>query len=230
MISPTDANTIRAFGALYGGGLAQKLRDSGVPDAQAMPPWTQVSWLGKQVAKCPLDLWVYQEIICETKPELIVETGTSGAGSAWFFATLYDMLGIPGHIITVDKDCYPHLWLPHPRITYLTGDSVGEVVAAQMAVAARGKRTMVSLDSLHTYAHVAREMALYSPLVTPGCYMVVEDTGCGPTEPGRVYTDADQWCDRAVVEFAAAHPEFEVDLAREKHLLTSNHRGWMRRR
>ena len=38
MISPTDANTIRAFGALYGGGLAQKLRDSGVPDAQAMPP------------------------------------------------------------------------------------------------------------------------------------------------------------------------------------------------
>ncbi len=35
---------------------------------------------------------------------------------------------------------------------------------------------MVMLDSNHTHAHVARELELYSPFVTKGCYLVVLDT------------------------------------------------------
>ena len=38
-------------------------------------PWTEATWLGAQALKNPLDLWVYQEIMAETRPELIVETG-----------------------------------------------------------------------------------------------------------------------------------------------------------
>ena len=44
--------------------------------------WTKPTWLGTQALKNPLDLWVYQEIMFETKPELIVETGTYRGGSA----------------------------------------------------------------------------------------------------------------------------------------------------
>jgi cephalosporin hydroxylase len=33
----------------------------------------------------------------------------------------------------------------------------------------------------------------------------------------------------AVVEFLAAHPEFANDAGREKHLLTFNPRGYLRR-
>jgi cephalosporin hydroxylase len=221
-MTEAQTNTIHAFHALYSGGIAQSLRDQG--DATAMPPWTEVHWLGKQVVKCPMDLWVYQEIICETKPELIIETGTSGGGSAYFFAKLFDLIGC-GEIFTVDKDWYPHLWLEHPRIHYNVGDSVSEETAVKMRSFAAGKRTMVSLDSLHTYAHVSAELALYGELVSPGCYLVVEDTGMGnPTTVGQ-----GEWANRAAAEFVTAHPDFQVDRSRERHLLTSNHDGWIRR-
>lgn len=227
-LSFEDRQTIEAFHALYSGGVAQKRRDAGEPNA--MPPWAEVYWMGKQVVKSPVDLWTYQEIIFETRPDIIVETGTSGGGSAWFFATLFDMmevkvigLGLGGclKIITVDKDFYPELCLPHPRIQYLTGDSTSEEIAAQIRAACTGKRVMVSLDSLHTYEHVSKELALYGELVSPGCYLVVEDTGLG----GR---QAD-WCSRAAAEFVDAHPNFEVDHSREKHMLTSNWNGWIKR-
>ena len=75
------AETIQDFNGLYAGALAQSLRDAG--NTGAMPPWAETYWLGKQVAKCPLDLWIYQEIIFETKPQVLIETGTSGGGSAF---------------------------------------------------------------------------------------------------------------------------------------------------
>ena len=55
--------------------------------------WTQATWLGAQALKNPLDLWVYQEIMFETRPELIVETGTYRGGSALYLASLCDLMG-----------------------------------------------------------------------------------------------------------------------------------------
>ena len=55
--------------------------------------WTEATWLGAQALKNPLDLWVYQEIMFETRPELVVETGTYRGGSAAFLASMCDLLG-----------------------------------------------------------------------------------------------------------------------------------------
>ena len=55
--------------------------------------WTKATWLGAQALKNPLDLWIYQEIMVETRPELIVETGTYRGGSALFLASMCDLLG-----------------------------------------------------------------------------------------------------------------------------------------
>lgn len=188
-----------------------------------MPPWAETYWLGKQVVKCPMDLWVYQEIIVETRPDLIIETGTSGAGSAYFFAKIFDLIG-HGAVITVDKDTYPHLRVEHPRIEYLVGDSIGPEVVERMTARAAGCQTMLSLDSLHTYPHVAAELAAYAPLVSPGHYCVVEDVFYAT---GEVRREDPAWGSVAVHEFHAAHPEFHRDLSRERHLMTSN--IWFRR-
>lgn len=185
-------------------------------------PWTKTFWLGLNVAKCPLDLWVYQEIIAETRPDVLLETGTSAGGSALFFASVMDMIG-HGRVVTVDKDYYPHLWRQHPRITYLVGDSVSAEVLSRMESEARGCWTMVSLDSLHTYEHVSKELTLYSKLVSPGCYLVCEDTNVDE-EWGKPAALA------AVQGFlAASKGAFAVDASREKHLLTFNPNGWLRR-
>lgn len=42
--------------------------------------WKKTYWLGIPVQKCPLDLWIYQEIIWETKPDFVIETGTAWGG------------------------------------------------------------------------------------------------------------------------------------------------------
>ena len=188
--------------------------------------WARTFWRGIPVLKCPLDLWVYQEILVETQPDLIVETGTFGGGSAYYLASICDLLGT-GTIVTIDVD--PQRELPeHARITYVTGSSVDdEIVADVRRRARRAERVMVILDSDHSRDHVLRELELYGPLVTPGCYLVVEDTnvnghpvvphfGPGPME--------------ALTAFLQTTDDFEIDSSREKLLLTFNPSGYLRRR
>jgi cephalosporin hydroxylase len=177
--------------------------------------WANTFWLGQQVVKCPLDLWVYQEILWETQPDLILETGSCIGGSAYFFATVFDMMATDGRIVTVDKD--PYFNQPeHPRITWLIGDAVAPDIVEEM-LSHQAPKTMVVLDSLHTFDHVRAELEAYSPAVSGGCYLVVEDT----TQPEAR---------DAVDSFLEDHPLFEVDPSREKHLLTLNPGGWLRRR
>ena len=42
-------------------------------------------WMGQPIQKSPLDCWVYQELMYELRPDLIVETGTYLGGSALLF-------------------------------------------------------------------------------------------------------------------------------------------------
>jgi cephalosporin hydroxylase len=186
--------------------------------------WTKAAWLGTQTLKNPLDLWVYQEIMAETRPELIVETGTWRGGSALYLATVCDLLGV-GEVVTIDvepmRDDYPQ----HPRITYLAGrSSTDPEVVQEVATRAGGRRTLVLLDSDHSQAHVEAELAAYAPLVPKGCYVIVEDSNIG-----QIRKDLLPGPFQAVERFLAGTREFEVDHEREKFLITFNPRGYLRR-
>lgn len=182
-------------------------------------------WLGVPVAKCPLDLWIYQEIINETKPDVIVEAGTAYGGSALFLASMCDLVN-HGQVITIDLEAQPNR-PRHARIRYVSGSSVSANVIAEVNnFITPAARVMVILDSDHSAEHVRRELETYSPLVTVGCYLIVEDTninghpvlprfGAGPLE--------------AVQSFLENSTEFERDLAREKLLMTFNPGGYLRR-
>src|ERR1700735_4179074 len=52
--------------------------------------WQNTTWLGVPVNKFPTDLWIYQEILTELRPDWIIETGTSEGGSAYFLACVCD--------------------------------------------------------------------------------------------------------------------------------------------
>jgi cephalosporin hydroxylase len=186
--------------------------------------WTKARWLGSQALKNPLDLWVYQEIVADTRPELVVETGTYRGGSAHFFASICDLLGA-GEVVSIDiepmRDDYPQ----HPRITYLAGrSSTDPDVVAEVAARAAGRRTLVVLDSDHSQAHVEAELEAYAPLVPVGCYLVVEDSNIGQIRkdlmPGPL---------QAVELFLGQTDEFEIDRDREKFLITFNPSGYLRR-
>lgn len=120
--------------------------------------------------KFPDDLDRYAHLIATTGVDLVVETGTRTLGSARWFADH----GV--HVVTVDHAPVPILAEYADRITQVVGDSTAPAVVAEAARLAEGHRVLVSLDSDHAAAHVAREIAVYGPLVTPGCHLVVEDT------------------------------------------------------
>ena len=63
-------------------------------------------WLGVQTMQCPLDMWVMQEIMYETRPDVVIETGTRLGGSALYFASIFDLLG-RGRVISIDIRDYP---------------------------------------------------------------------------------------------------------------------------
>ena len=186
--------------------------------------WTRATWLGAQALKNPLDLWVYQEIMVETRPELIVETGTYRGGSALFLASVCDLLGT-GEVVSIDiepaHDDYPL----HPRITYLSGrSSTHPDVVAEVAERAAGRRILVVLDSDHSQAHVEAELDAYAPLVPVGCYVIVEDSNIGLIRqdllPGPL---------EAAEAFLSRTDDFEIDREREKFLITFNPSGYLRR-
>jgi cephalosporin hydroxylase len=179
------------------------------------------TWLGVQVGKIPLDLWVYQEILFERRPDYVIETGTANGGSALWFASMCDLIG-HGEVISIDNTAREGL-PQHPRITYVTGSSTSADVVAELP---RGKETFVDLDSDHRKEHVLQELELYSELVRPGGYLVVEDTILNGHPVNRSYGPGPY---EAVDEFLAAHPNWERDLSREKFYATFNPGGYLRR-
>jgi cephalosporin hydroxylase len=185
--------------------------------------WMNTYWLGTPVWKCPMDMWIYQEIIWETKPEVIIETGTARGGSALFFASIFDVIG-KGKVVTIDiVDCE----LSHPRITKIVGDSVSDIVIKQVKQIVGKQTAMVSLDSNHRASHVLKEMELYSEFVSSGNYLVVEDTCINghPVAPGWGKGPLE-----AVKQFLRNRTDFEIDRAKEKFLLTSSPRGFLKKK
>jgi cephalosporin hydroxylase len=187
--------------------------------------WRNTHWFGTPVLKCPLDLWVYQELIASGRPDLIVETGTNRGGSALYLAALCDIAG-HGEVVTIDIEPVPER-VEHPRLSYLTASSTDPATVAALRERASGKEgVMVMLDSDHTAAHVRRELDLYSDLVTVGSYLIVEDSnvnghpvapefGPGPME--------------AVTDFLARDGRFRADPDAERFLLSMNPGGFLLR-
>jgi cephalosporin hydroxylase len=188
--------------------------------------WKDTHWLGVPTQKLPLDLWIYQEILHETRPDLVIETGTARGGSALFLASILDLLGA-GEIVTIDV--LPAEGRPsHERITYLTGSSTSEAVLDEVRELAAGREHVtVILDSDHARDHVLEELRQYGPLVSRGCYLVVEDTNVNrnPVRP-----DHGPGPMEAVEEFLQETDDFTVDRGREKFLMTFNPKGYLRRR
>jgi cephalosporin hydroxylase len=141
------------------------------------------SWLGRPVIQLPQDLLAVQEIVWQTRPDLIVETGIAHGGSLVHSASLLELLGGDGLVVGVDVDIRAHNRREieaHPlarRIRLIEGSSTEDAVAARVRELAHGRHTvLVMLDSDHTHAHVLRELELYAPLVTRGSYLIVFDT------------------------------------------------------
>jgi cephalosporin hydroxylase len=187
-----------------------------------------VTWLDRPIWQYPMDAWVLQEMISSLRPELIVETGTHRGGSAYFFASLFDLLGSDGEVISIDIAAEETV--PHPRVTYIEGSSVDPEVFAEVSRRAEATETgnvLVILDSDHHAEHVLAEIELYSRLVPIGGYVHVQD-GCVDELP--IFRGHFPGPAVAARQFLEGEPGFVRDLEIEqRYLMTTHPFGWLRR-
>lgn len=196
--------------------------------------WRSIWFQGVEIIKNPLDLWMAQQIIHELQPDYIVETGTFKGGSALYWAHTLQGMGLhSSRVLTVDIQNLlteaPKNRLWDEYVEFFLGSSTSESVVSEIARRVEGKTTLVFLDSDHRAHHVRRELEMYAPLVSPGSYLIVEDTHIDAlgTQPG-----IEAGPTAAIEEFLDSEPgkDFERDLTREAFVLTFNPGGWLQRR
>jgi cephalosporin hydroxylase len=199
----------------------------------------QWTWLGLPIIQMPTDVMALAELIWETRPQVVFETGIARGGSVVLSASLLQLLG-EGQVIAVDIDIRPHnrhAIESHPlahRIELIEGSSTDPVIVSQVHRACAGvERVMVILDSNHTHDHVLAELEAYGDLVTPGGALIVADTSiedipvqehrARPWGPGNSPMSA-------LRQWNPAKHGFEVDpFIDAKLLFTASRGGYLRR-
>ena len=195
------------------------------------------TWLGIPIIQTPEDMVMMQELLWKVRPDVVIECGVAHGGALVLYASMLDLIG-KGHAIGVDVEIrkYNRLALQsHPlsrRFTLIEGSSIEEPTLQQVREMIRpDDSVLVALDSNHTKAHVAKELEMYAPLVTPGSYIVVFDTVMQvlPDAPraSKSWETDNPW--HAIEDFLASNPDFEVDPYYNRMKVTHCPGGFLKR-
>ncbi len=166
------------------------------------------TWLGRPVIQLPQDIYAIQELIWRVKPDLVIETGIAHGGSLVLSASMLALLDYcdasatkrsltpqdtKRRVVGIDIEIRPHnreAIERHPLahlIETIEGSSIDAGVVQRVRnIASDYDRVLVFLDSNHTHEHVFAELESYAPLVSPGSYCVVWDTGVEDLPEGFV--------------------------------------------
>jgi cephalosporin hydroxylase len=177
------------------------------------------SWLGRPIIQLPDDVLRIQELIYTVQPDIIIETGVAHGGSLIFYASLCCAIG-RGRVVGIDIEIRPHnreaIETHHlsSYIELIEGSSTAPETLERVKKAIKvGERTLIILDSNHSYAHVSEELRLYSQLVSPGSYILATDgimSEVADTPRGTPSWRHDNPT-RAALDFVAANPDFRIE-------------------
>jgi len=163
-----------------------------------------VTYMGVKAIKCPFDYVLYQMIISEVKPDLIIEIGTANGGAALYFGDLLNVLG-NGMIHTIDiEPIYDTALLNHPRIK-LFSDGWEKY---DLKETEGFSKILVIEDGAHTYEQSIGAIKKYAPLVSKNSYLIVEDGIVNELGMKKGYNGGPL---RAIVEFLKDNDEFKID-------------------
>ncbi|MCK5060224.1 MAG: hypothetical protein KAR00_03740 [Candidatus Pacebacteria bacterium] len=166
----------------------------------------KVTYRGIQAIKCPFDYVIYQMIISEMKPDLVIDIGTNKGGGALYMADLMDTIG-HGFIHTIDiKNQRAEIVSRHSRVKFFT-----EGWQNYNLNEARGfSKILIIEDGSHTYEDTIGALRKFSPLVTYGSYFIVEDGVVNELAKEKGLNGGPL---RAVDEFLKENKGFVVDRA-----------------
>lgn len=192
----------------------------------------KTTYHGIPTYKFPQDAWVYQQMIHELRPDVIVEIGTKFGGSALMFADMMVLEDMVPYVVSVDID--------HKRvhgsarsdsdIYLIEGDCTDPGVIERVhrfidRYLPGNPNVLVIEDSAHTYDVTKACLEGYSDLVQPGGYFIVEDAmHC------HAHNRGERGPLEAIHEWIGSHDNWEIDRSREQFIMTSIAQGYLRRK
>ena len=166
----------------------------------------KVKYRGIKLIKDPVDYLLYQMIINEVKPDLIIEIGTTHGACALYMADMLDLIGNGGVVHTIDIMEYPmdNLVLNHPRIVRFLGGFENY----NLENAKGFNNILVIDDGSHLYGHVKSAMDKFKDIVSVNSYLIIEDGML-------IHIGLEQQYDggplRAISEFLPNNTNFQID-------------------
>ncbi|MEQ1676437.1 MAG: CmcI family methyltransferase [Chitinophagaceae bacterium] len=165
----------------------------------------RVTYKGIPAIKCPFDYVLYQMLIMEVKPDLLIEVGTNKGGSSLYLA---DLLELNGHGIlhTIDvstnkEDVMLHT---HPRVKLFKDGFVGYDTSSLPGY----NKIMVIEDGSHMYEDVKATLEKLTPFVSAGSYFIVEDGIVTDLGLEKEFNGGPQ---KAIREFLEKNNNFTID-------------------
>lgn len=164
----------------------------------------QVTYKGVPCIKCPFDYVIYQMIIQEVQPDLIIEVGTNIGGSTLYLA---DLLALQGngviHSIDIKDEC-PQVVKDHARITLFKQGWE----KYDMSLTAGFSRILIIEDASHEYLNTLLAIQKFAHLVSKDSYLIVEDGIINDLGLKKEYNGGPV---KAIEEFLVSNPDFVID-------------------
>lgn len=162
-----------------------------------------ITYRGIPTIKCPFDYVIYQMLIMELKPDLIIEIGTNFGGSALYMADLMNIINY-GAIHTIDIKPPSEIVSKHPRIRCFSDGWQGY----ELGQAEGFSKVMVIDDASHTYKDTFGTLSKFSSIVSKNSYFIVEDGIINKLGMSKAYAGGPL---RAIKEFLNTDSSFEID-------------------
>lgn len=164
----------------------------------------KVTYRGVMAIRCPFDYVIYQMIISDLKPDLIIEIGTNVGGGALYLADLLENIG-NGIVHTIDIIDQSHPSLKeNQRIKLFTEGWENYDISETLGF----EKILVIEDASHMYRDTLEAMKKFAPLVSKNSYLIVED---GIVNELGMQENYDGGPLRAINEFMKDEINFVID-------------------
>jgi len=149
-----------------------------------------LTWCGVQIFQTPTDIFLYQQVIFQNRPTVIIETGVAKGGSVLLASQLLNLIHQDSEwkIICCDvnslesaKDVIYQFGY-QDNVLFFQGDSASpefKVFVENSLTRLSDEKVMLSLDSNHTEEHVLAELNSLGEFVSSGCHAIVWDSRIG---------------------------------------------------
>ena len=164
----------------------------------------KVTYRGVKAIRCPFDYVMYQMIIAEVKPDLIIEIGTRIGGGAYYLADLLNNIG-NGIVHTIDVvDEVDPIVKKHKRIKFFNNGWAGY----DLELTRNYNNILIIEDASHLYEDTIGILNKFHGLVKKDSYFIVEDGIINELGLEKKYNGGPL---KAIREFLATNSDYVVD-------------------